>query len=174
MKPIVSFLALFLLATALIAAEPFTISGLAFKPPAAWTSKTPSSSMRAAELEIKASEDAKPLVAVFYYFGAGQGGSTEANIARWLGQFEGTPEQESKEHEFDGKTVKVLHAKGTYLESMGGPFAGPKTPRPDYALLGAIVPGNDANIFIKLTGPQEEVAAIREKFTALVTSPFAK
>lgn len=155
-------------------AKPVTISGITFKPGDSWISKTPTSSMRAAELEITPDGAEAPLTAVFYYFGPGQGGSVDANVDRWIGQFEGTPAKETVEHKFEDKTVTIVQAKGTYMESMGGPFSGPKTARPGYALLGAIVPGNDAHIFIKLTGNEKDVAAIKEKFTALVTSPFSK
>lgn len=155
-------------------AKPITISGITFKPGASWISKEATSSMRAAELEIKPDGAEAPLTAVFYYFGPGQGGSVEANVERWLGQFEGDPAKETKEHKFDDKTVTIIHAKGTYLESMGGPFAGPKTPREGWAMLGAIVPGADAYVYIKLTGKEKDVAAIAEQFTALSTSPFKK
>jgi hypothetical protein len=148
---------------------PFTVSGLEFKPGSDWTTKTPSSNMRAAELEIKADDADAPLTVVFYYFGAGQGGSVDANLQRWLGQFEGEPETDTEEIAAGEKKITLLHAKGTY--QVGAMF-GPKTPTPDYALLGAVVPGNDANIFVKLTGPKDEVASVKDKLIALIKSPF--
>jgi hypothetical protein len=166
-----SSLCLFAL-TALAHAEdpaPFTISGLEFKPAADWTAQQPSSNMRAAELTIKAKDDGEPLTAVFYYFGAGQGGSVDANLQRWLGQFDGEPEKSTEEIAAGDKKITLLHAKGTY--QVGAMF-GPKIPTAGYALLGAVVPGNDANIFVKLTGPQDEVAAIKDKLVALLKSPF--
>jgi hypothetical protein len=150
---------------------PFTISGLEFKPAADWTAKQPSSNMRAAELEITASEDAEPLTVVFYYFGAGQGGSVDANLQRWLGQFEGEPEKTTEDITVGENKITVLHAIGTY--QVGAMF-GPKTPTADYALLGAVVPGNDANIFVKLTGPKDQVAAVKDKLVALIKSPFSE
>ncbi|MEM7145667.1 MAG: hypothetical protein AAF591_11065 [Verrucomicrobiota bacterium] len=150
---------------------PFTISGLEFKPAADWTSKEPSSNMRAAELDIKTADDAEPLTAVFYYFGAGQGGSVDANFQRWLGQFEGEPEQNTEDIAAGDGKISLLHATGTY--QVGAMF-GPKTPTPDYALLGAVVPGDDAPIFVKLTGPKDQVEAIKEQFTALISSPFGE
>ena len=157
------------------APDSIAISGITFTPSADWTSQPPKSSMRAAELAITPEGATAPVIAVFYYFGPGQGGSVDANVARWIGQFEGEPATETKEHKFDGdKIVMIVTAKGTYMESMGGPLSGNKTPRPGYALLGAIVPGNDANIYIKLTGPEKDVAAIAENFAALANSPFKK
>jgi hypothetical protein len=49
---------------------------------------------------------------------------------------------------------------------------GPKTPKDNYTLLGAIVPGNDAPVFIKLTGPKDALAKISEEFKSLIKSPF--
>ena len=37
---------------------------------------------------------------------------------------------------------------------------------------GAVVPGNDASIFVRLTGPQDEVAAVKDKFIAVLKSAF--
>jgi hypothetical protein len=51
---------------------------------------------------------------------------------------------------------------------------GAKTPKDNYTLLGAIVPGPEANIYVKLTGPKDAVAKIAGDFKKLVTSPFAK
>jgi hypothetical protein len=49
---------------------------------------------------------------------------------------------------------------------------GPKTPKENYTLLGAIVPGTDAPVFIKLTGPKDAVAKIGDAFKAMIKSPF--
>jgi hypothetical protein len=49
----------------------------------------------------------------------------------------------------------------------GGPQPQPKT---DYMLLGAIVPGPDANWFFKCTGPQKTMEANRAPFDALLAS----
>jgi hypothetical protein len=48
--------------------------------------------------------------------------------------------------------------------------AAPATPKPGYALLGAIVEGPDANWFFKLTGPQATVSSQREAFLGLIRS----
>ena len=69
------------------------------------------------------------------------------------------------------KKVTIVKANGTYMD---GPMFGQKTPKDGYTLLGAIVPAADANIFIKLTGPKDQIAKVAESFTKLVTSPFAK
>ena len=144
---------------------------LDFKLPSdAWKSVPSSSPMRAATLQVTVEGAEKPLEAVFFYFGGGQGGDTQANITRWLGQFETPPVSKTEEIDAGGKKVTLVTATGTYMD---GPMMAAKTPKADYTLLGAIVPGPDANIFIKLTGPKDAVAKITADFSKLITSPFA-
>jgi len=90
---------------------------------------------------------------VFFHFGPGNGGGIQANVDRWLGQFE----EKGSALVSKVETVKVrnqdltlVRAQGTYLSGMPG---GPKTPQPDTLLLGAIVPGPEGAVFIRFTGP---------------------
>ncbi len=149
-----------------------TVADLNFKFAAPWKAVESSSSMRAGTLQVAVEGSEKPVEAVFYYFGAGQGGDTDANVTRWYGQFEGEPEKGREELTAGGKKITIVKATGTYLD--GPPFGGTKTPRANYTLLGAIVPSAEANVFIKLTGPKDAVAKLAEDFKKLVSSPFAK
>lgn len=118
-------------------------------------------------------EGGTALEAKFYHFGSGQGGDVESNVKRWVAQFEGTPEVKKEEVTVaDGSKVTLITITGTYLD--GPPFGGTKTPRADYALLGAILVGKDSPVFIKLTGPKSATAAAQESFKKLATSPFSK
>lgn len=172
----------YFLATALLLTSSFfglraeeakvSAGNLEFKlPSAAWKSVPSSSPMRAATLQIAAEGADKPLEAVFFYFGGGQGGDTSANVQRWLGQFESPPVSKTEEIDAGGKKVTLVTATGTYMD---GPMMAAKTPKANYTLLGAIVPGPDANIFIKLTGPKDIVTKVIPEFTKLITSPFGK
>jgi len=105
----------------------------------------------------------------FYFFGAGQGGSTEANIDRWKKQFQGEPKVETKSVKYGDTKVTIIHATGTYLD---GPPFGQKTPREGYALLGAILEGKTAPVFLKMTGSGKAVDAAKKAFDKLVASPF--
>jgi len=53
------------------------------------------------------------------------------------------------------------------MSMMGGPEPQPK---PGYLLMGAVVPGPDANWFIKCTGPEKTLQANRDRFDALLGS----
>jgi hypothetical protein len=140
-----------------------------------WVEKPSKSSMRAGELtyQFDDSQGLENVDAVFYYFGQGQGGDTEANIQRWIGQFQGAPKTETEVVEISGTKVTFLTASGTYLES-AGPFAGEKTARPGYVLLGAVVESEQGNVFVKLFGPEKSVEQVKKPFRTLVRSALGK
>ncbi len=104
-----------------------------------------------------------------FYFGASQGGDVEANIARWVGQFEGASTPERTTREVRGLKVALVKVAGTYL-SPGGPMMQSTGSRPGYALHGAIVTGPQGSVFFKLTGPKKTIDAARGDFDALVGS----
>ena len=96
---------------------------------------------------------------VVFYFGAGSSGSVEANINRWLGQFNEPKEKLSAKVEkkkIKSDTITTVSAKGTY---MSGPPLGQKVPcMANYAMRGAIIECKGGPIFIiKMTGPVDEV-----------------
>lgn len=134
-----------------------------------WTKGQNTGMMTKAVLQFPV-EGGTPLDAKFYDFG-GPSGGIEANIQRWVGQFEGTPEVKKEELDFKGTKVIFLSVTGTYMDGMPG---GAKTSKPDHTLLGAILAGTKSNVFIKFTGPKETVAKAHEDFKKLATSPFVK
>jgi hypothetical protein len=140
-----------------------------------WVRQQVVSAMRAGQFTYDhEDENLADVELVIFFFGAGQGGGTQANIDRWVGQFEGTPESKTEEKEMGGKKVILLTAKGTYLESMGGPFSGNKTPKADYTMLAAILPSDQGDVFLKLTGPTKSVEAMGDAFLKFTESPFAQ
>jgi hypothetical protein len=170
MKRLFTLLALAALSTTAFAEDgKLPVAGLNFTYPASWASVPPTSPMRAGTLNITVEGAEKPLEAVFYYFGAGQGGDAKANVDRWLGQFASPPESKTEELDANGTKVTLVTATGTYND---GAMFGPKTPKENYTLLGAIVPGSDAPVFIKLTGPKDAVAKISDAFKTMIKSPF--
>jgi hypothetical protein len=149
-----------------------SIDNLTFATGAPWKAAENASAMRKATLTIEAKGAEKPMEAVFFYFGGGQGGDVDANIQRWVSQFQGAADVKREEVDVgDGVKVTLVKATGTYMD--GAMFA-EKTPRENWALLGAIVPGKEAPVFIKLTGPKDAALSIYDTFKALATSPFPK
>lgn len=145
-----------------------TVGQFTFAMPKPWSQAQNTGMMTKAVLNYPADE--KPLEAKFYDFG-GPSGGVDANVQRWISQFEGTPEVKKEELTFGDTKVVLVTASGTYLEGMPG---GPKTPRPDSTLLGAILAGSESNVFIKMAGPKAAIAKAQEDFKKLVVSPFAK
>ena len=140
-----------------------------------WVRKQATSSMRAGQLTYEQkSEYLENVDLVIYYFGQGQGGGVEANINRWVAQFTGQPEKTIEKKKLGNREVTFLTAKGTYQESSGGPFSGKKTDRPGYMMLAAILPSSKGAVFLKLTGPQKSVEAMKKAFDQFAASPFTK
>jgi hypothetical protein len=107
------------------------------------------------------------------------GGSIDANVDRWLGQFsqpDGKPTKDVAKVEkkkVGDYEVTVVDISGTMSESMGGgPFAPGKTvKREGYRMLGAIIDTKDHGLqFIKLTGAGELVEQQKKDFDAFIES----
>lgn len=105
-----------------------------------------------------------------YYFGPGEGGTVEANIQRWIGQFEGGQRNaKTAKRTIHGLTVDTVDVSGTYT-GMGGPMTSSHPEKPGYRLLGAIVQAPQGSVFFKFTGPAKTVAANQAKFQAMLNS----
>jgi hypothetical protein len=103
------------------------------------------------------------------------GGSVEANVDRWLGQFE-LPEggnvkekAEIKEKKIADLNVHRVDVTGTYKDQRG-PFA-PAVTRADYRMLAAIIQTpQHGNYFIKFYGPKETVGKQEKAFDTMLES----
>jgi hypothetical protein len=125
--------------------------------------------MRVATYAVPAAKGSEPGECAVFFFGAGQGGSTEANVERWSRQFEGTPKPERTSTDVAGLPVTRVQLAGTYL-APGGPMMQSTGKKAGYRLLGAIVEAPQGNVFFKLTGPAPTVASALPGFDALVAS----
>ena len=142
--------------------------------PKEWQEEPATSAMRKAQYRLAAAPgDREGGECVVYYFGAGQGGDVKSNLDRWASQFTGWGSNGPKfsEMKAGGLTVSRAEVRGTYTPSPMAMGSGSEAqPKPDYMLLGAIVPGGDANWFFKCTGPAKTMEANRERFDALLAS----
>ncbi len=126
--------------------------------------------MRAAEYGLADAPDAELGV---FYFGADQGGSVEANVTRWVGQFK-QPDDKPTEPKRGTRNVKgvevaLVEAHGNYagMAMPGGPAPAEIA---NAELLGAIAKAPQGSVFFKLVGPQAAVERARPAFDALVDS----
>ena len=102
--------------------------------PEVWKRQEPRSTMIAHEFAFE-SGDAQLRNGRITMMNAG--GSVEANLERWEGQFEGgTAERQS--FEIAGTRVHTLSLKGTYQDRPRGPF-GPSVAQANYRMLAAII-----------------------------------
>ncbi len=111
-----------------------------------------------------------------YFFGAGQGGSVEANLDRWIGQFLQADGKASKaaakiaKRTIHGWPVTTVDVSGAYT-GMGGPMAKSDSPAmPGYRMLAAIVEGPQGSVFFKFTGPAKTVEANRAAFDKMLAT----
>jgi hypothetical protein len=110
-----------------------------------------------------------------YFFGTGQGGSVEANLDRWIGQFlqaDGKPSKAAAKvvkRTIRGWPVTTVDVSGAYT-GMAGPTAQPGPVMPGYRLLGAIVEGPQGSIFFKFSGPAKTMAANQAAFDKMLAS----
>jgi len=162
-------------------ATKFTVAEgkLEFKAPAAWAKKTPKVRIIEVEYEVPAAKGDE-LAGRMTVMGAG--GSVEANIDRWIGQFEQPDGSDTKDKtkieklKVSGQDVQWVDVAGTYKDAPGGPLAGGKTIlRENYRMLAAIVQTKDAgNYFLKFYGPKSTVTENEKAFRDLVDSMQVK
>ncbi|HQR57119.1 MAG TPA: hypothetical protein PLW72_14110 [Burkholderiaceae bacterium] len=168
-KRLIAFMVVSLALVGIARAE--QAGGLTWTAPPEWKSQG-ERPMRAATYSIPAAKgDAEPAELAVFYFGQGSGGGVDANVKRWIEQFQkadGTSaakDAKVKKEKIAGLPATAVEVKGTYL---GGSMMGPSTPKPGYRLLGAIVEGPGGNVFFKLTGPEKTVTAAEKPFRKML------
>jgi len=147
------FLSILISFNSLLFAEKVEVAGYSFSSPSNWVSSKPTSKMRKAQFNVPG-KDGKDAEVAFFHFGGGGAGGVKANVDRWMGQFESPKDKDIKNTVIGEIPVTYAQAHGTFLS---GRAFGPKTPKPGYALLAAIISGKNGAIFIKMTGPKETV-----------------
>lgn len=134
-----------------------SVAGLHWTAPAGWM-PGPQKPMRAATYLV---DDAECVV---YFFGQGQGGSVQANLDRWKGQFTQPSPAKIANRTIHGLKVTTIDIAGNY-GGMGGGEA-----KTGYRMLGAIIENPGGNLFVKFTGPAKTIAANQPKFDQLLAS----
>ena len=150
-------------------AETVKVGGFTFTVPESWIAETPASAMRKAQYEVPNPVGPRGVVA-FFHFGAGRGGTAEANIERWYRQFQEPRTDLDAELTRDTVGDIAVHrfrASGTFLSGMPG---GPKTPMPDTTLRAAVFESEAGNVFVRFVAPTGLSMAHAAGFDAMVDS----
>ncbi len=136
---------------------------LGWAPPPEWHSAPNPSALRLATFRVPAQErDGEAELSV-----SRAGGTTGANVDRWLGQFDGAPVVTREERSVQGLHVTVVSITGYFLG--GGMTPGAPAPaHPSWGLLAAIVETPGSPYFFKLTGPEATVKAARREFDTMI------
>ena len=152
----------------------FEVGEFKFTRPSSWEWVESASPMRKAQLKVNDTARKESAEVVFFHFGEGGGGGTQANIDRWLGQFQEAREKLNPKIETAtaaGRKVTYVQAEGTYMSGLPG---GSKTPQPGTLLLGGIIESDKGNVFIRMTGPAKLALSAKADFRKMVESASAR
>jgi hypothetical protein len=145
-------------------------SQLRYDAPKDWKSVETSSSMRLAQWTYGAKSEV-----VIFYFGSGQGGTVEANLDRWYGQFEqpdgGSTRERAKVTKSKAGELSItkVEVEGTYRAPVR-PGAAEQHHEPSYRMIAAVVEGPSGPWFVRFLGPAKEVEAGSSSFDAFLRS----
>jgi hypothetical protein len=95
------------------------------------------------------------------------GGGADANLQRWVEQFEGAVPGKRERFAVNGFEVHTLSVSGTFT---AGAMGGAAAARAGWALKGAVVDTVDGAYFFKLTGPEASVRMALTDFDSLIKS----
>jgi hypothetical protein len=136
--------------------------------PSAWKQQQPKSGIVMYEFSSPATEgdktDGRMTVMA-------AGGSVDANVERWYGQFSqpdgGNTKERAKvdKRTIAGREVHLVDISGTYREQFAGNME-----LPNYRMLAAIVVTPEANFFIKYYGPRKTITANEKPFKEMIES----
>ena len=139
---------------------------LAWKVPAEWTTVPNTSSMRLATYHVPAAKGDADETEVTV---VRAGGTTNANIDRWIRQFDEAGKDERTEKSVGGFKITIVEVSGRYLGGAVMPSADSE-PHKGWSLLGAVVETSSSPYFFKMTGPTASVKAAHDAFIELLDS----
>lgn len=139
-------------------------AAITWKPPAGWQVAQNPNPMRIATYHPPPAKGDPPGAEVIV---ARAGGSVDANIDRWLGQFDAPENQSRSKTKVAGFDTTFVEVSGTYEGGMSMNDPSPK-PEPGWTLRGAIVETPGTSYFFKMIGPNATIAAARPGFDAMV------
>jgi hypothetical protein len=146
-------------------------AGLKWTDPAGWASQG-SAPFRVVTYSVPGVPGSDKAECIVYFFGPGQGGTIDANLDRWKGQFSqnGKPaDARVAQRTVHGIRITTIDLAGTYTAT-GGQVKEGQGALPGYRMLAAIAAGAGGNIFIRFIGPEKTVTAGLAKYEQLLAS----
>jgi hypothetical protein len=132
-------------------------AAIAWKAPDAWKSVPNPNAMRLATYQISPAGDTELVI-------SRAGGDVAGNIARWQGQFEGSPKPVQTEKTVKDIKITEVQIDGAYTNTMD-PSGGAKK---DWTMLAAIVQAKGRPYFFKIVGPSATVKATKKPFETML------
>lgn len=130
--------------------------------------------MRAAEYVVpRAAGDSDDAECTVITFGAGQGGSVDDNMDRWVKQLApSTSAPVRTSRKVHGMTVSRVEVAGTFtpMKMPGAPPSQGQGPHAGWRLIGFVVEAPTASWFFKLTGPDATVRGAAQEIDAMIDS----
>jgi len=120
--------------------------------------------MRVAEFVVpRVAGDPEDAETIVYFFG-GSGGSVDANIERWVGQFQtesggAVPAPTRTTSTIGSLTVTAIDVSGTYVAQVR-PGSAERFNKPNFRMWAAVVETPKGPYFVKLTGPARTVTHV--------------
>lgn len=140
--------------------------------PSGWKQEKPTSRFRIAQFSIPPADgDQQNAELVIFYFRGG-GGGVDANLQRWIGQFQ---PKGRKVQTWSGSSTQgqyfLADVKGTYNKPIGPPIAGKTQPTTGQRMLAVIlIAPTKKTYFLKMTGPETTITSreqvLRDAFGA--------
>ena len=153
---------------------------ITYQPVTGWVKVAPNSSMRKDQYRLPGTGGAGDAELAVFVF-PGSGGTVQANIDRWLDQFNQADGSSSKDKaeisvsNSNGLKITTVYVTGTYLKgAMGGPMSGGVEKLPNHARVGSIVESSSDLWFFKAVGPQATIDHWRASFNTFLQSVSQK
>ena len=160
------------------------IKGLVLHVPKTWKYEDPANALRLGQFSIPPAEgDKEPIELTIFSFGGGGAGGVQANVQRWVGQFEekGRKVNIVTGEGHENRVYVLVDIKGTYNMPDGPPIQQKTKSVPDARMLAAIIgmrweeevtdengqkktEPKSAVYFLKMAGSEKTVTANEEAF----------
>jgi hypothetical protein len=144
---------------------------IVWKVPASWKSVPNPSTMRIATYRIPAAPGAADEAEMSV---VRAGGSTEANIERWVAQFTDASSEKRAQKVVHGLKTSTVEVSGTFQAGAMTTTDAVAVPRTAWMLEGAVVETDEGLYFFRLTGPSASIKRARRDFDTLVDSIASK
>ena len=139
-----------------------SMSGLSYTPQDGWVRQQTEGPARMAQYEMKGEKGTEPATLTIFHFGPQGAGTVEANIDRWIGQFQQPDGRDSTQvaqltsDNVNGLKLDRVDVSGTFV-APEAPGSAKKRNDPGFRLIGCVVETAAGPYYIRFLGPAATV-----------------